>query len=231
MSASHRVLAVFAHPDDIELVCLGALARMVAARWDVHVLELSDGEASSSARAVQRRAESETIASLVGYSLISQSLPDGKLRYDLETISIISEHIAKLTPELVMTHFPQDHGLGHQDHYAVASATINASRRSRSVRTVLCAEPPTHVTGFTPNCFIDITDFLQVKKQAVDLLRSECQKSYVSPRQVEVRSHWWATQAMPCDFEQGRSFEAYQILRHVVGKSQTLDVCAIHDLA
>ena len=123
------ILAVFAHPDDDALSCMGTLARFAQEQYQVHVLTLTAGEQSNTSVDMVRLAEATSVAQLVGYSLIQQSLPDGKLEYNVTVVSLIEQYIRQLQPQVVITHYPQNAGYGHQDHDIVASATVNAARR------------------------------------------------------------------------------------------------------
>src|SRR5260370_30158844 len=150
-SRNPTILAVFAHPDDDALTCLGTLAKFAQAQYQVHVLKLTAGERSNTAVELVRLSEAETVAQLVGYSLIQHKLPDGQLTCDIGTISLIEKYIQELGPQVVITHYPQRSGYGHQDHDNVASATVNAARRSSCVDCILYTEPPVQNWCFSPN--------------------------------------------------------------------------------
>src|SRR5579871_3778834 len=122
------LLAVFAHPDDDALTCLGTLAKFARAGYEVHVITLTAGERSNTAVDLVRLTEAETVARLVGYTVTQHQLPDGQLTNDVRMVSLIEKHIHQLLPQVVITHYPQNFGYGHQDHDAVAAATVNAAR-------------------------------------------------------------------------------------------------------
>ncbi|HLI71566.1 MAG TPA: PIG-L deacetylase family protein [Ktedonobacteraceae bacterium] len=213
------ILAVFAHPDDDALTCLGTLAKFVQAHCQVHVLTLTAGERSNTAVDLIRLSEAETVARLVGYSLIQHRLYDGRLTCDIEMVSLIEKYIRELGPQVVITHYPQKSGYGHQDHDNVATATVNAARRSSCVDCILYAEPPVQNWGFAPNFFIDITDFIDLKKHAIAVHHSESTKSYMLPDIAAMRARWWALQNHPETFCAGRYLEPFVLVKGLFGHS------------
>jgi len=218
------VLAVFAHPDDDELTCFGTLARLHHEGFRIYVLELTAGERSTTAKDDLRLVETGAAARLIGYSAIRESLPDGKLKYDIETVSLIEKHIRNLSPQVVITHYPQALGQGHQDHIAVASAVVNAARRSECIEWILYAEPPTQNGDFTPNYFVDVTEYIDLKKQAVGTHKSEMTKPYMRPDMIETRARWWAIQVHPGDYNRGRFYEAFIVVKGILSQNSPHDL-------
>lgn len=210
------VLAIFAHPDDDALTCLGTLAKLRRAQHQVYVLTLTAGECSTEATETIRLTEAESVAQLVDYSLIAKNLPDGRLKYDINTVSLIEEHIQHLLPQVVITHFPQELGYGHQDHAVVASAVTNAARRANCVNWILYAEPPVQSAGFSPNFFVDITEYMGLKKRAITMHRSEGSKSYMRPEVSELRAKWWFLQNYPHDHNQDQFYEPFYLVKGVL---------------
>ncbi|HNX49356.1 MAG TPA: PIG-L family deacetylase, partial [Thermoanaerobaculaceae bacterium] len=78
---SCEVLAVGAHPDDIELGCGGLLARLAAAGKVVGVVDLTAGELGTRGDVAGRRGEAEAAAQALGVAWrVCLGLPDGGLR-------------------------------------------------------------------------------------------------------------------------------------------------------
>jgi LmbE family N-acetylglucosaminyl deacetylase len=207
-----KVLTVFAHPDDDELTCLGSLRKFIKNGADVTLLEITRGE-NSHGEPANREGETRKVADLVGYTLCMENFSDGAIVYDVKLISIIDRYLNNIRPEIVITHFPQTLGLGHQDHEAVASAVTNASRRKNYVQCILYAEPPTTNENFIPNLFIDITDYITLKKNAIKKHKSEKEKEYISLETLEYKGRWWSYQAHPHYFNSQRYFEAFLIVK------------------
>jgi LmbE family N-acetylglucosaminyl deacetylase len=155
-----KILAVGAHPDDIEFGCGGTLMKYVNAGHDVYLLVLTDG--SIGADPALRMAEQKKSADVMGIkALFWGGFPDTELQDNRELIIKIEEIEAKVMPDIVFLNHPDD---VHQDHRALANAGISATRY---VKEVLFYEVPTTV-NFEPEIFVNIQDVLQKK---LDLLR------------------------------------------------------------
>jgi LmbE family N-acetylglucosaminyl deacetylase len=210
-----KILAVFAHPDDAELCCFGSLARWMKEGAEVHVLVATRGMRTTSPLAAERISETLQASLLADYLMISEDFPDGHLECNTELVSMVDRYLRELDPHIVITHYPQPVGEGHQDHFALSNAVMNSVRRNQRVKWCLFAEPPTHTGPFAPNLFVDISDYLELKKKAVALHLSEQSKAYMVLDSVETRARWWALQSYVEGFK-GRAFEAFQIVKGVI---------------
>jgi LmbE family N-acetylglucosaminyl deacetylase len=163
-----RVLAIGAHPDDVEIGCGGALAKHHAAGDVLQILTLSRGAAGGDVN--QRTIEAQRAAALLGGSLQIGNLPDTRIDSGFETIDIIQAVVRELRPTDVYTHCSED---THQDHRAVHAASLVAAR---SVANVYCYQSPSSTVEFRPNRFVDISDFIKVKIQAIDAYSSQVRR-------------------------------------------------------
>ena len=118
------MLAIGAHPDDVEIGCGGALSKHHADSDVLHILTLSRGAAGGDVNL--RAAEAHSAAALLNARLEMANLRDMYITGGAETISIIEAAIRELHPTHVYTHSPDD---THQDHRAV-----HAGRRRRYLR-------------------------------------------------------------------------------------------------
>jgi LmbE family N-acetylglucosaminyl deacetylase len=221
---NRTILAIFAHPDDDALTCLGTLAKFVREEYQVYVLTLTAGERSNTAIGKTRLSEAEHVAELVGYSLLTQELTDGHLTSNIETVSLIEQYIRQLSPQVVITHYPQNSGYGHQDHDNTAAAVVNAARRASCVDWILYAEPPVQDWGFLPNFYVDITDHVDLKKHAIRLHESEGSKAYMLPDIAVMRAQWWALQNHPNSYVTGRHLEPFILVKGLLGSASFTDL-------
>jgi len=117
--SSVDVLAIFAHPDDAELLCGGALARSVDAGERVGILDLTRGELGSRGTPELRAREAEAAAHVLGVHTRGQvGLPDGALEDLPATRRRVAEWIRRLRPRVVVTHARSGR---HPDHRAAAA--------------------------------------------------------------------------------------------------------------
>jgi LmbE family N-acetylglucosaminyl deacetylase len=165
------ILAIGAHPDDIELGCGGALSNHVDNGDDVHMLILTTGDAGPGT-CEDRTTEQLNAAAALGVkedNVFWGGLPDGRVsNHELELVHTIEAVISATASTVVYTHGSMD---SHQDHRAIAVATWGAARH---VRDVLCYDSPSS-HSFNPSVFIDISRNLERKVAAL-----ECHASQVS---------------------------------------------------
>jgi LmbE family N-acetylglucosaminyl deacetylase len=160
-----RVLAIGAHPDDVEIGCGGSLAKHHAKGDILHVLTLSRGAAGGDVNL--RAAEAQRAAQLLGATLKLGDLRDTCITEGAETIGLIQAAVHELRPTHVYTHCSED---THQDHRAAHASSLVAAR---GVPNVYCYQTPSSTVEFRPNRFVDITDFIKQKLQAIDSYKSQ----------------------------------------------------------
>ena len=150
-----RVLAIGAHPDDIELGCGASLAAHRAAGHDVALLVMTTGEQGPQA-ARSRVEEQDEAAQLLGARMYWGGFEDGEVPDGRGPIAAIEHVMADFGATIVYTHSPRD---THQDHRATGEATLAAARRCSRV---LMYESPSS-TGFRPTLFVDVAEHVETK--------------------------------------------------------------------
>jgi LmbE family N-acetylglucosaminyl deacetylase len=169
-----RILAVGAHPDDIELGCGGTLALFKKYGHQVYTIVLTRGEGSGDPNL--REKECRLAAATIGIDqVVFASLVDTKITDGIETITAVESQISKLAPDIVLTHSPKD---VHQDHRNTYLASLTAARR---IGRVLLYESPAALTeGFSPQLFVDISPVIEVKMKALAAYYSQAMKPYMN---------------------------------------------------
>ena len=186
-----EVLAIGAHPDDIELGCGGALLAHVAAGDRVTMLVVTGGEngPGNAGQVTGRRTEQVAAARTIGAALRWGGLTDCAVPTDSSTVGLIETVLGETGAELVYVHAPDD---SHQDHRAVAAATLAAARR---LPRVLHYQSPSTLT-FTPTVFVDVTAHLTGKLAALRCHESQVDLSaMVEPDAVVASARHWGAQA------------------------------------
>jgi LmbE family N-acetylglucosaminyl deacetylase len=153
------VLAVGAHPDDVELGCGATLQRHVANGDRVTILVLTAGQRGQ-VEGMSRRAEQADAATRLGATLRWADFQDGSIPDGPETVTVIDEAIAATGAQVLYTHAAQD---THQDHRATAIASLAAARR---LPTVLQYETPS-TQGFEPTIYVDVATTVEDKLGAL----------------------------------------------------------------
>lgn len=170
--AGRSVLAIGAHPDDIELGCGGTLATHVAAGDQVAMLVVTRGE-EGPGDVEQRVAEQERAVEVLGVHTLlwGGGIPDCKISlYELDLVHLIEEAIQRVDATIIYTHSPND---SHQDHRAVAQCTMGAARWGS---TVLSYEAPSSLQ-FSPTAYVDISDSFDKKIDALMCHASQAEAS------------------------------------------------------
>lgn len=172
MRGHRSVLAIGAHPDDIELGCGGTIAKHVAVGDQVAMLVVTRGEVGPG-DALQRVGEQQRAAEVLGVSTLlwGDGIPDCQVSlYELDLVHVIERAIRRVGATIVYTHSPHD---SHQDHRAVALCTMGAARL---VSSVMSYGAPSALQ-FNPTAFVDISDSLDKKVDSLMCHASQVQAS------------------------------------------------------
>ena len=146
----------------------------------------------------QKKREKEAIAGLKEISKpIFLKLPDGELGENPEHHKIIKKNILKIMPDLIITHSQNDY---HSDHRSLSSLTNNVV--SHYIPLLYC--DTLMGVNFNPNFYIDITEYLLSKEEAI--LKHETQKPQ---RFVDLFKLMNTYRAAQCNAPKGKYAEAY----------------------
>jgi LmbE family N-acetylglucosaminyl deacetylase len=125
-----RILAVGAHPDDIEFGCGGVLLAEASRGNQIHLCVCSRGEASSNGTPAERQEEARAAAALVNGKLKFLDLGgDSHITASVESALAMARCIRTVRPEILLA--PTAAGDQHPDHVAVGQICINALRLAR----------------------------------------------------------------------------------------------------
>ena len=180
-----NVLAVGAHPDDIEYGCSGSLIQFADNGHHVFLMICTGGEAGGD-RSV-RHAEQQTAADLIGVQDVywggyeDTQLPPGK-----ELINRMEEVIHQVQPDLIFVNYWED---THQDHRTLAQAAMSATRY---IRNVLFYESPT-TENFHPQVYVNITNVLEKKLVVLKSHASQVMKTNIESHSILEIAHANAT--------------------------------------
>jgi LmbE family N-acetylglucosaminyl deacetylase len=166
-----NVLAIGAHPDDIEFGCAGTLMKYSDNGHNVYSLVLTGGDQGGSKNT--RRREAEEAARKMGVKeILWKSYRDTELPLNKPLIDDIEQAIGVVQPSFIFVHHKDD---THQDHRALAQAAISATRY---IRNVLFYEGPTSV-DFSPNVFVDIRGHVDRKMAVLAAHASQLEKTNI----------------------------------------------------
>jgi LmbE family N-acetylglucosaminyl deacetylase len=159
-----NILAIGAHPDDIEIGCGGLLIKAVRAGHNVYMYTLTRGSvAADPRRRIQEQLES---ARMIGAHVWIDNFEDSKLSLNAEVINRIELFMKKSCADIVYTHALGD---THHDHRAIAQATLEAGRY---IPNILSYEIPV-TKEFSPSLYCDITDTIDDKLALLNIFSSQ----------------------------------------------------------
>lgn len=173
------MLAIAAHPDDVEITCGGLLIRMGDLGYSTGVLDLTRGEMGTRGTPEIRQQEATRAAGIMGLSIrVNAGLPDSRLALTDESRETVAHYIRGLRPALVILPSP---GQRHPDHNAacdIAYAGIFAAGL-RMFKVAGSAHRPGKILyvaldrGQPPTFYVDITDQMDRKLAAVGAYESQ----------------------------------------------------------
>jgi LmbE family N-acetylglucosaminyl deacetylase len=173
-----QVLAVGAHPDDIECYCAGLLAKYAARGDRVCAVVCTNGELGSvtlppAELSALREQESRAAAELYGAELRWLGEPDGQLWVTAATRATLAGVFAEWEPDVVLTHHLEDY---HPDHRAcseLVTGACGARRTPSGAGPLLLYMDTSAAVGFLPDAYVDITDTMETKVAALACHRSQ----------------------------------------------------------
>jgi LmbE family N-acetylglucosaminyl deacetylase len=123
------VLAIFAHPDDIEFVAAGTMLLLEQRGWDLHYLNLCTGNGGSvqmdGLTTTKKRLEEGTEAArILGATFYPPICDDLELTYDVKYLRQVAAVVRMAKPDIVLTHSPQDY---MEDHMAACRLAVTAA--------------------------------------------------------------------------------------------------------
>ena len=123
------VLALFAHPDDIEFVAAGTLLLLKDSGWQIHYCNLANGCGGSKLTdreqtAAIRLAESRHAAQLLGATFYPPICDDLDIFYNAENLAKVASFVRQSQPSIVLTHAPIDY---MEDHTETCRLAVTAT--------------------------------------------------------------------------------------------------------
>ena len=192
------VLAIGAHPDDVEIGAAGTLLAHRAAGDIVAILTLSRGAGGGDQ--LQRARESAEAADVIGARLFLDDLEDTHIAEGNPTIGVIDRVVAEVQPTVVYTHSIHDI---HQDHRNTHRGAMVACRR---VGRVYCFQSPSATVDYRPTHFVTIDDYIESKLKAIDAFASQTGvRDYLEPDLIASTARYWSRY---CGGSHAEPFEA-----------------------
>lgn len=204
-----NILVIAAHPDDEILGCGGAMARHVAQGDTVHVVIMAEGLTSRFATREEalnsvipeletlRETARKANAVLGVQEVAFEGFPDNRMdSVDLlDIVKRVEHHVRRVKPDVIYTHHVGDVNIDHrQIHHAVVTAArpmpngLKPTILFFEVASSTHWQPPISAPAFSPNWFIDISDYLEKKLRALAVYEGEM-RPWPHARSVKALEH------------------------------------------
>ena len=192
------VIAVGAHPDDVEIACGGTLAKLVQQGYRVGIVDLTNGEPTPLSPGPEvREREAQRAADRLGCTRVILELPNRKLFDDFESRVALAKEFRKYRPDIVIG-FGDKTPMASPDHWQamqITDAAVFYSRLTKwdehfdglPVHTIakqlyfrLAFEPQT-LQGYASHFTMDISDTLETKLASI-----KCYETQFPPAKAHV---------------------------------------------
>lgn len=165
-----NILIIGAHYDDAELGAGGTAARLAEEGKNVYKITLTDNETKFDAFNVnvspsESREQSAKACEKLGITEISEFEPEkcSELEYSKRVMQKVEEFIFKYEIDTVFIHYSDDCNHDHIESYLICKTA------ARHCRNILMYQSNIYLAQnqFTPTVFFDITDYIDLKKEAL----------------------------------------------------------------
>jgi LmbE family N-acetylglucosaminyl deacetylase len=208
-----NLLFIGAHPDDVELGCLGTIHKHLQNGDKVYVIVATDGEAGNiDVKKFNRFEESIKCLEEVGVppqNIIGLHLPDtGVITHRQSLLAQIEEFCKNHKIDTIYVNSNKDY---HQDHVVVFEETI---RGARKVPNILVYESNSStLPTFAPNFFVDITNFVDKKAEFLKYHESQNQKYFIKDSSVKSLAKFRGNQTKMF-VEYAEAFEVFRMVHN-----------------
>lgn len=178
------VLAIAAHPDDIELACAATVAKLIQQKYKVGILDLTEGELGTRGSRAIRKKEAEQASRILGlHARINLKLPDGNIEVSRSNITKVIRLIRHFQPEILfIPHWQERHPDHIHTHQIAKEAWFYAGLEK--IPTTYCGKKQEPYRPkkyfhymqkyeFQPSFIVDVSNVYEKKKKALHAFRSQ----------------------------------------------------------
>jgi len=203
-----NILALGAHPDDIEYGCGGTFLKFARSGANIFFMVLTKGEFGGDP-GIRVKEQEEALKLLGVKKIFWGGYVDTELPNERIIITRIDEVIEEVKPDEVYVNYIDDI---HQDHRTLAECTLAATRY---VKRVFFYEDYTS-NNFEPDVFVDIEDVLEEKQKLIQVYSSQVSKAYPTKldmvESVRAAANFRGFQGK---IKYAEGFKAFRFLRNV----------------
>lgn len=179
-----HILAIAAHPDDVELSCAGTIIKHTQAGQSVGIVDLTQGELGTRGSVATRYEEAQMAAKIMGVKVRENAgIADGFFRNDEEHLRILIPYIRHYQPEIVIANAINDR---HPDHgrggrFIADACFLAGLRKIETTRDGIVQSPwrPKRIyhmiqdRHYEPSFIVDISDTFEKKMESIRCYKSQ----------------------------------------------------------
>ena len=178
------ILAIGAHPDDVELGCSGTIAKEIANGNKVGIIDLTRGELGTRGDEKIRANEAKNAAKILGVSFRDNlGFKDGFFKNDKDHQIKLIEAIRKYKPSIILCNAPDDRHIDHPKgaQLVIDSCFLSGLKKIKTGVDGVDQDPwrPNNIFHYIqwknlqPDFVVDISDYFDVKLNSVKAFKSQ----------------------------------------------------------
>jgi len=208
-----HVLAVAAHPDDVELNCAGTILRHLDLGYSAGIIDLTQGELGTRGSGPLRLNEASRAAEILGVSFRENlGMADGFFRNTKENQLQLIRKIRQFQPDIILTNALSDR---HPDHGRAARLVTDACFLAGLVKVETVDENGNPQVRWKPNSlYYFIQDYFHIPNLIVDVSK------YMEKRMKALKT-FTSQFYNPGSNEPDSSISSHDYLEQILGRART----------
>lgn len=183
-----NILAVGAHPDDVETMCAGTLAKYASQGHKVFIATATNGNIGSATLSKEeiarvRKQEAANSAAIIGAEYICLDYDDELFYETLDVRMAFINLVRHCKADVILTHNPHDYNPDHELTSKIINdiavmipiAKLKTKEEPYDVIPSIWYFEPANSMGFVPTDYVDITDFYETKMKMLGCMESQKQ--------------------------------------------------------
>ena len=178
------VLAIGAHPDDVELSCGATVIKLVKQGHSVGIIDLTAGELGTRGTPEKRASEAEEAARLMGVAVREcLGIPDGRIENTAENRLKVVRAIREYRPDVLLFPYPVDRHPDHEHaHVLCRESWFHAGLEKITSRSKGKVQEPHRPRAyyhymqwfeFTPSFIVDVSDYFDLRMKVMRSYKSQ----------------------------------------------------------
>lgn len=194
-----NILAIGAHPDDVETMCAGTLAKYAAQGHKIFIATATSGNIGSARHSMEeiariRKQEAANSAAIIGAEYICLDYDD-EMFYETKEVRLAFINLVRhCKADVILTHNPEDYNPDHELTSKIVNdiavmipiAHLKTEEEPYDVIPSIWYWEPVNGMNFQPTDYVDITDYFETKMKMLSCMES--QKAWMADNYANLRN-------------------------------------------